>query len=448
MILIQESPVSGQITNLVKPVGKEIPFRMGEIIEGQIIDIFPSGGLTIKVKGGYLPVRTDLNFRKNETLFLRVIGQERKNGELVLQLINTKIRSSQEDLRTGKVKENDESPAWKASDLVMKLISTVADSRKAATGQPLEIDKLRVVLGELLKSLPLDMKAIPQGLRIQLQRVLQASLPGLVPDVQVRILQLIEELTGEVKHSLLKESLAGILIPMEELDSGRFKNGLDNSGVLLESKLRAMSNNSFDREADSLFEKSKLNNDLKAILLQLKETVNDNKEPDSGVGFFQRIREQIAITGEKELPLSPKALGTIDILMKEVETFQLISKISDSFHTFLPILWNDLNRGEVVLKRKQQPKGISYSCLIHLDLKKLGPISVLLFMQSRNFSVNFKTDHPALNKAIGSHLEELKESFSREGFILKSVAILEKGDTPPDILESMDSEETLINIRI
>jgi hypothetical protein len=134
--------------------------------------------------------------------------------------------------------------------------------------------------------------------------------------------------------------------------------------------------------------------------------------------------------------------------MKELETFQLISKISESFHTFLPVLWNDLKRGELILKRKQQPKGVSYSCGIHLDLEKLGLVSVLLLMQSRNFSVNFKIDHPELKRVISSHLEELQESFKREGLNLKSVSLLEIGDTHSDILESMESEETLIDIRI
>ena len=448
MILIQESPASGQILNLIKPVGKEIPFRMGEIIEGQVVDIYPSGGLTIRVKGGFLPVRTDLNFKKNETLFLKVLGQERKNGEVVLQLTNTKIRTSGEDLWAGKGEEKGEDPTKKALYLITKFIGGSVESKKGPTSQPWEIGKLKVVLGELLQSLPSNMKTIPQGLRIQLQHVLQASLPGLVPDIQGKILQLIRELTGEVQYLLFKEKLAGILIPMGDLDSGKLKNSLDNSGVLLEAKLRAMSNNGFAGEADFPFEKSKLDNDLKSIILQLKELIQNEKEPDSAPGFVQRLRERGAKIGETELPFSQNVLKTVDTLMKEVETFQLISKISDSFHTFLPILWNDLKRGELVLKRKQQPKGLSYSCGIHLDLERLGPISVLLFMQSRNFSVNFKTDHPLLNRVIGSHLEELQESFKREGLNLKSVSLLEKGDTHSDILESMESEETLIDIRI
>ena len=81
MLYIPESPLSGQIITLLKPVGKEIPLRLGEIIEGQVVDIFPYGGLTLKVKGGYLPARTNLNFEKQETLFLKVLGQSGEGGD-------------------------------------------------------------------------------------------------------------------------------------------------------------------------------------------------------------------------------------------------------------------------------------------------------------------------------------------------------------------------------
>ena len=72
---------------ILKPLGKEIQFRRGEIIEGMVADTFPYGGLTIKVKGGYLPARSELPFEKNEIIFLKVLVEGKKDGKLVLQLI-------------------------------------------------------------------------------------------------------------------------------------------------------------------------------------------------------------------------------------------------------------------------------------------------------------------------------------------------------------------------
>ena len=452
MILIQESPLSGQIITLLRPVGKEIPFRMGEIVEGQVADIFPSGGLTIKVKGGYLPVRSELNFEKNETIFLKVLGEGKKNGELILQLINNKTLSPGEEQLantggpTGMGRMED--PVRKATELILKIISSGVESGKAPTGQTLEIGKLRMVLGELLTSLPINIQSLPRGLRTQLQNALPAPVEGLFSDIQEKILQIIKELTGEVQYSLSSNNLKDILIPVEGLDSWNLKSALQNSGILLEAKLRAMVKSDHQGEPAALTDNSKIGHDLKAIMLQLKENIQGKRELDSPTGFLQKFLELGTRSGEKESPFSEKVLGVVNNLVKDVEIFQLFSKVSDSLHTFLPIRWDQLKQGELVLKRRQQSKGMSYSCGIHLDLERLGPVSVFLYMQSRDFYVNFKTDHPQLKAMIHSHLEELQEAFSREGLNLKSIKILEKRDTQSDPLERIESEETIVNIRI
>ena len=452
MILIQESPLSGQIITLLKPVGKEIPFRLGEILEGQVADIFPSGGLTIKVKGGYLPVRSELNFEKNETIFLKVLGEGKKNGEIVLQLINNKSLF-QGDEQLAKAGPNTgmsgmEDPVRKATELILKIISSGVESRKAPTGQSLEIGKLRMVLGELLNSLPTNIESLPKGLRTQLLTVLQSPVEGLFSDIQERILQIIKELTGEVQYSLSNNNLKDILIPVEGLDSGNLKNALQNSGVLLEAKLRAMVKSNLQGAPAGLIDSSKIDHDLKAIMLQLKENIQGKRDLDSPPGFLQKFLELGVRNGEKESHFSEKVSGVVNNLVKDVEIFQLLSRVSDSLHTFLPIQWDQLKQGELVLKRRHQSKGMSYSCSIHLDLERLGPVSVFLFMQSKDFYLNFKTDHSQLKAMIHSHLEELQETFSREGLNLKSIKILEKRDTHSDPLERIGSEETIISIRI
>ena len=112
----------------------------------------------------------------------------------------------------------------KATELILKLMGSGAEKGKASTGQSLEIGKLRMILGELLKSLPANMQSLPKGLRTQLQNILQAPREGLFFDTQGKILQLIKELTGEVQYSLSNNNLKDILIPMEGLDSRNLKN--------------------------------------------------------------------------------------------------------------------------------------------------------------------------------------------------------------------------------
>ena len=109
-----------------------------------------------------------------------------------------------------------------------------------------------------------------------------------------------------------------------------------------------MVKNDHQGEPDALTENSKIGNDLKAIILQLKENIQGKRELDSSAGFLQKFLERGAKSGERESLFSEKVLGVIDNLVKDVETLQLLSKLSDSFRTFLPIQWDELKRGELV----------------------------------------------------------------------------------------------------
>jgi hypothetical protein len=103
----------------------------------------------------------------------------------------------------------------------------------------------------------------------------------------------------------------------------------------------------------------------------------------------------------------------------------------------------------LVFKRRRQPSGgSSYSCGIHLDLERLGPVSVLIYMQHRDFFVTFKVDHPDLNALIHSHLPLLKENFRQGGLNLKTITSMMAGGDVPDPFDRIESDDTIVSIRI
>jgi hypothetical protein len=135
--------------------------------------------------------------------------------------------------------------------------------------------------------------------------------------------------------------------------------------------------------------------------------------------------------------------------LKDVQTFQLLSKVTDSFYTYLPVQWAELKRGELVFKRRRQPSGeTSYSCGIHLDLNRLGAVSVFIYMHQRDFFVTFKVAHQGLNDLIQGHLEDLKKHFRDAGLNLKTISTVTEMDHIPDPSDRIESEETLVSIRI
>ena len=455
---IQDTLLTSQLLTLIKPMGKDVPIRLGEIIEAQVVDLFPSGGLTLKVKDGYFPARTDLVLAQNDTIFLKVLGFGGSGKELTLQLLSTKTGSKEIETEAKPSvtvdQEKIENLIKEAANLISKLKGQGAEEvynlESILPKRSLEIGRLNVVLKDLFEAIPANSQLLSKEVRTQIQQVLQASLKGLGQDVQERMIQLLKQLPEEMNGLLLAQNLKDEwLVSMEGLLGGQLKTALENSGVVLEAKLRALVESNADGKPMAFSDISKIQKDFKAVLLQLKEVFQQTKDQDLPAGFFQRLLTGVEKgRGEETRPFQ-KILGGVDTLLKDVETFQLLSKLSDSFCTFLPIQWEALKRGELVFKRRRQESGgASYSCGIHLDLEKLGPVSAFIFMHLRTFFVTFKVEHSELKAMIQSHFAELQENFSRQGMNLKNISLLGRADPVVDPFERIESEETIINIRI
>jgi hypothetical protein len=533
MIDIPENPAIGQILTLLKPLGKGIALQAGEVVEALVVDLFPSGGLTLKVKGSYLPVRSDLVFEKNDTLSLKVIGLQEEKGEFTLQLLGDKVGSKGmmggpiipetdreriegliqkiSDLipglsdkkitklqsiinETEKILQTDSSvkaprikgiiqdfifsrlqdingPEEKARPLLspdglpqktedQKNVpnpSTEGSGERVEKGQTsgvvapsLNVGRLRVLLENLLKALPADSQSLPRELRSQILQVLQASLKEPNQGPLEKITQMIKQLPEEITVPFgFRDLLGKNLIPMEGLRATDLKNVLESSGVILEARLKALIEKTIQGAQSDVVVSNKIQHDLKAFLLKLKEAIQEKTEIDSSPGLFKKLLNEVETVREGEIRPYEAILGKVDALLKDVETFQLLSKITDSFYTFLPVQWIELKRGELILKRRRiRSGGQGYSCSIHLDLERVGSVSVFLFMQQKDFYITFKVEQPGLGSLIHSHLGQLKETFDRSGLNLKSFSFLRESDSLQDPFDRIATEETIVNIRI
>jgi hypothetical protein len=451
MIRIQEIATAGQFITLLKPVGKEVPLRLGEILEGQVVDIFPEGGLTIKVKGGFLPARTGLDFQKDQNIQLKVLNQRGPKGELILQVIDQKPESlplsDKLPIFPNSRQQTVEILTRQLSNLIGKLTYSGGNGAAGAVNgkQALAVEtgQLNHLLESLLKALPANIELIPKTIRVQLQHILQYSLTGLGKNIQERVALLLSHMAEDMNEPLLGPNLKDrLLVSIEDLVANQIKTALENSGVALEAKLKSLSAHPSDD--------SKINKDLKAILLQIKETMEQEEGIGSKPGLIQKMNGFGTNSRGEVFPAEPKIFSEVDSLLKDINTFQLLSKVSDSFWTFLPVQWQELKNGDLVFKRRTADNGdVSYSCGIHLDLgEEMGPISVFMVYQFRDFNLTLKIDHPGLKAEVDSHLRELKENFKSAGLTLRNVSLLGRNDEVTDPFDHPESGETIINIRI
>jgi hypothetical protein len=192
-------------------------------------------------------------------------------------------------------------------------------------------------------------------------------------------------------------------------------------------------------------EPSPLKNDLKAALLELKYALNDNELIDALSSKEGAKTKDV----QQETQLLKNAQATIEGLLKDIETFQALSKTTDSFYTFLPLNWKELRDGEIAFKRGKSAAGgpAPFSCRINLDLEQHGTLSVLVLMQNREFFISFKAAQPQLQETLATHLDNLKAAFREKGLALKAVNMLDKNDTSLEHLEKLEPFERIVSIK-
>jgi len=189
-----------------------------------------------------------------------------------------------------------------------------------------------------------------------------------------------------------------------------------------------------------------LKNDLKAVLLELKERLS---VPPDSIRAAQDSTATAALKETAHAAALKNLQGKIEGLLKDIETFQALSKTTDSFYTFLPVNWKELKDGEVAFKKGRAGTGsdTSSSCRVNLDLDKFGTLSILVLMHKKDFFVSFKAENPETDSLLSSNLEELKSSFREKGLSLKAVHMLDKTDASMEHLEKLGSSERILSIK-
>lgn len=161
-------------------------------------------------------------------------------------------------------------------------------------------------------------------------------------------------------------------------------------------------------------DRAAIENDLKANRLKLKEIIASQPEGISS----------------KDAAVLKNATVAVDGILKDIESFQLLSMTTESFYTFLPVSWQELRDGEIAFKQnKGEGKAPSFSCRLHLDLDNLGKLGIMVLFHNNEFFVSFKPESEGFKSLLASHVEHLEEQFKGKGLNLKAVRVLDKDDT-------------------
>lgn len=481
MINFKITGLDNTFLTIEKPAGKAISLKLGEIVKAEVMDILPAGGVTLKIKGDFITAKTEVSLEKGTVAFFKVTDLPAEGKDLKLQFMGytpESVREQEMPLPSFNLKE---SPIPK---LIQELTNSLSDIKNsAASGKEADSlsSKLKNINSEILKALPSDINSLPKEVRVQLQNLLQASLKVTGESIQTKLDKFISQLPESIKnHHLVQNLTKDLIVSIEKLLQTPMKSVLQDTGVVLEAKLKAIvemfqqmqhleslkSETGDPRESKILgsgsqekavvlhqgkdavtYESEKplqhdmtvIKRDLKAGLLQLKQV------------FMEQGEETIKNLFTHDLTAAQKesAVRIIDGIIKDIETFQVLSKTTDSFYTFLPINWQELKDGEVSFKRgRSDAKGMSYSCRINLDLERFGKLSVIVMMYNKEFLVSFRAENTEFQAVLNNNAKELQNSFIARGLNLKAVNVLDSNDSFLEQFERLESFEKMVSIKV
>ena len=301
---------------IVKPLGKSIHLKAGETVKAEVIDILPTGGVVLRMKGGMLTVETEIPLQKDTSLLLKILNSPSTDHKLKIQILGVLGRDN--SLQFLNIQQ----------EKIKDIISVISSSQT-----------LKETILETMFSV------FKGGDITQKERSLIAQL-----------------LSGILKNeSITLPSIFKNIFPhINDLTPEKLKEALINSGIFFENKIKKRK----FRE---------LNSDLKEILLSKKDISYEEKR-----------------------------------VLRDIESYQMLSKLTGGIFSYIPVFWEDLKRGDIFMKKGNRGKNV-YFCRIDLDFKNLGKVFTGVFLFGKDLYLNFYIENEKLKNLINNEMEELKK---------------------------------------
>jgi flagellar hook-length control protein FliK len=208
------------------------------------------------------------------------------------------------------------------------------------------------------------------------------------------------------------QSLEKLLLDIKQIEGKDLKAFVERSGVAFETRLKIAVLNDGGSMIRNLMALQN-EGDLKSLLMKMKELLKD-----------ENVVRTLTEAGHKISEVS----STVEKFIRNIEFFQLTSKVDDMFYTFLPVLWDDLKDGEFLFRKNRGSRKGSYTCDINLDFESLGKLSISVTVLNSEFYITFSTEKKEVKELISSQKHLLESRFVSQGLPLKAININQKNN--------------------
>ena len=160
-----------------------------------------------------------------------------------------------------------------------------------------------------------------------------------------------------------------------------------------------------------------LQNDLKSVLLNLKES---SQAPN-----MQNINQ------------------AVNRMLTQIEIHQLMSYAQNSIQTYLPYTWDDLSSSQVAFKRGKKDR---FYARIELNFVRFGDISIVLGLSENKYlDISIQTAKGEFKDKILGQTSDLKQALSAQGLIINSFFLSNKNTQ--NAYEKLEQVELGYNVK-
>ncbi|MBE9531394.1 MAG: flagellar hook-length control protein FliK, partial [Proteobacteria bacterium] len=237
------------------------------------------------------------------------------------------------------------------------------------------------------------------------------------------------------------KAIDSFFMPIEKVSSGgaeHLKSAIKTSGLFLEAGIKELiAKGSSLGAGGSTAEVKK-----EMISMILKQTGGDFK--GALIKLQAALKESVTVEILKLGNVKPEELAlSVDKIIKNIEFFQIQSKVNDTLDLFVPFFWKSLRDGELVFSEsyKGPSDTKSYSCTINLDLESAGRVSAIVLLMYDSVHLSFVAERKEFIALINENSGELKAKFKELGLPLGSVRASREENIDFDKCRAKPAEE-------
>ena len=448
--------------------------KPGDVVRGRVVQAAESGELSLRIAGTVVRARSTHPIPVGASLLFRVLSRQDAPDAVGVRLHLLQMADVPEMELPGTggtpgsaapsmADAAGDVPLEALRNLVRELQSRV--SLKGAQGED-----LGATVRQLLKALPQDPASLPRELRRELLGMLRWSLRDAGEGTHRRAALLLRDSAFRdwmasreaSRHADAPFPGTPFLAEAGKILGVSMKSLLRETGVAFESKLRALAKAILAEEEAGVSREGMEGrtwspagvqalpeNDLKAILLQLRRGHMDGQSPPAGTETAEDAGITAGNTASRSAGGLEKLLPMVEGLLRDIELFQLLSKLTGSFYTFLPLIWRGLREGDIAFKRSRSrgSEPIHY-CVLNLDFEVLGRLLVVAMLHDGDCFLSFRADHEGFQSALRGSAHELEEMFRREGLRLGGISFPAADDPQLASFENLDAFESVLSLKI